>query len=225
MLLHKNAAAIFASIELLSKFHFKHYVDIPLLYMFSLTLTAIAHDPEFKDVQDWAVAPSSSTNPPQIMEELKERVRCMMYGRKPEAIFLRHKATKKSQFESKDLRQRKDYCQKHFKSILISKKYNKKLKNRVVCVFDDYLTQGNTFETLRNLLVKCKVKKIIFVSIGKFMRNNENKYRQQSFSISGDVSTEHYTAEFESVAQHNFSTDWNAQRSLWDLRKLARDLK
>lgn len=119
--------------------------------MFSLTLTAIAHDPEFKDVQDWAVAPSSSTNPPQIMEELKERVRCMMYGRKPEAIFLRHKATKKSQFESKDLRQRKDYCQKHFKSILISKKYNKKLKNRVVCVFDDYLTQGNTFETLRNL--------------------------------------------------------------------------
>lgn len=80
MLLHKNAAAIFASIELLSKFNFKHYVDIPLLYMFSLTLTAIAHDPEFKDVQDWAVAPSSSTNPPQIMEELKEHVRCMMYG-------------------------------------------------------------------------------------------------------------------------------------------------
>ena len=175
--------------------------------MFSLTLTAIAHDPEFKDVQDWAVAPSSSTNPPQIMEELKEHVRCMMYGRKPEAIFLRHKATKKSRFESKDLRQSKDYCQKHFKSILISRKYNKKLKNRVICVFDDYLTQGNTFETLRNLLVKCKVKKIIFVSIGKFMRNNENKYRQQSFSIGGDVSTEHYTAEFESVAQHNFSTD------------------
>ena len=61
--------------------------------LFSLTLTAIAHDIEFKDVQDWAVAPSSSTNPPQIMEELKEHVRCMMYGRKPAAMFLRHKAT------------------------------------------------------------------------------------------------------------------------------------
>ena len=193
--------------------------------IFSLTLTAIAHDPEFKDVQDWAVAPSSSTNPPQIMEELKEHVRCMMNGRNPEAIFLRHTATNKSRFESKDFRQSDDYCQKHFKSIKVSENYNKKLEGRVVCVFDDYLTHGNTFETLRNLLVECKVRKIILVSIGKFMCNNENMYRQKSFSISGDVSTEHYTAILESTTQHNFCIDDNAQRSLQHLRELANYLK
>ena len=225
MLLHKNAAAIFASIELLSNFNFKHFVGIPSLCMLSLTLTAIAHDPEFKDVQDWAVAPSSSTNPPQIMEELKEHVRCMMYGREPAAIFLRHKATNKSRFDRTDLRQRDDYCQKHFESILVSEKYHKKLKDRVVCVFDDYLRHGNTFEALRNLLVECKVKKIIFVSIGKFMSKYENMYRQKSFSISGDVSTKHYTAEFESAAQHNIDIDNDARRSLQHLRELANYLK
>ena len=194
--------------------------------MFSLTLIAIAHDPEFKDVQDWAVAPSSSTNPPQIMEELKERVRYMMNGRKSEAVFFRHTATEKSH-SRRDSRPRQgdNYCQKHFESILVSKKYHKQLKNRVVCVFDDYLTNGNTFEALRNLLVECKVKKIIFVSIGKFLRNNENTYRQKSFSISGDVSTEHYTAGFISAAEHSCCTDDDARRSLQHLRELAKYLK
>ena len=157
------------------------------------------------------------------MEELKEHVRCMMYGRKPAAMFLRHKATNKSRSDRPDIRQRDDYCQKHFESIHVSEKYHKKLKDRVVCVFDD--THGNTFEALRNLLVECKVKKIIFVSIGKFMSRYENAYRQKSFSISGDVSTKHYTAEFESAVQHNFYIDKDARRSLQHLRELANYLK
>lgn len=99
------------------------------------------------------------------MEDLKEHVRYMMNGRKPDPIFIRHTATSKSSREKGD-RQRNDYCQKHFQSILVNDKYKRKLKGRVVCVFDDYLTYGNTFEALRNLLVKCEVKKIIFVSIG-----------------------------------------------------------
>ena len=193
--------------------------------MFSLTLIAIAHDPEFKDVQDWAVAPSSSTNLPQIMEELKEHVRYMMNGRNCEAIFLRHEETKKSRFDDRKSRESVNYCQKHFKSIVVSKNCSKRLKKRVVCVFDDYLTQGNTFETLRNLLVNCEVDKIILVSIGKFMRNNENKYNQKSFSISGDVSEKDYKAELNSVVQHNFNIDVNAQRSLQCLKELAKHLE
>ena len=193
--------------------------------MFSLTLIAIAHDPEFKDVQDWAVAPSSSTNLPQFMEELKEHVRYMMCGRSGEAIFLRHEATKKSRFDDRNYRESDEYCLKHFQSIRISENYNKKLEKRVVCVFDDYLTHGNTFETLRNLLVKCQVSKIILVSIGKFKRNDEEVYKQKSFSISGDVSKKDYKVELRSVAQHNFNIDVNAQRSLQCLKVLAKHLE
>ena len=192
--------------------------------MFSLTLIAIAHDPEFKDVQDWAVAPSSSTNLPQFMEELKEHVRYMMCGRSGEAIFLRHTKTEKSRFDDRKYRESDDYCQKHFKSIKVSENY-KKLEKRVVCVFDDYLTQGNTFETLRNLLVKCNVSKIILVSIGKFKRNDEKVYKQKSFLISGDVSKTDFEAKLHSVAEHNCNIDVDAQRSLQCLKELAKHLE
>ena len=193
--------------------------------MFSLILTAIAQDPVFKEVQDWAVAPSSSTNPPQIMEELKEHVRCMMYGRKPAAMFLRHTATTKSHLDKSDLRQQDDYCQKHFNSIHVSEEYRKKLKHRVVCVFDDYLTYGNTFEALRNLLVKCKVKKIIFVSIGKYRVANEKKYRKKLYSIEGNVSKMNYRADLKSTVDHPFCIHDHAKQSLRHLRELVNYLE
>lgn len=155
------------------------------------------------------------------MEDLKEHVRCMMNGRKHEAIFIRHTATKKSRSDSRDDRQKNDYCLKHFQSIRVNDKYKGKLKGRVVCVFDDYLTHGNTFEALRNLLIKCEVKKIIFVSIGKFKRNYESQYIQKSFSIEGDVYSEKYTAEFNTAACHEVEFDDAAQRSLENLKQLA----
>jgi len=186
----------------------------------SFTITAIAHDPEFREVQDWVVAPSSSTQPNQIMVELKEDVRYMMYGRKREPIFLRHTNTRKSRFDGEQ-RSLPDYCQKHFGTICVNEAYRDKLKGRVVCVFDDYLTRGNTFETLRNLLVACEAKKIIFVSIGKFIRRGENSYVQKNFTINGDVHTPHYMATFLSPVYHAFVLDPAAQRSLCNLRELA----
>ena len=155
------------------------------------------------------------------MEDLKEHVRYMMYGRKPQPIFIRHTETRKSRCDNRDVRQRNDYCQKHFKSIRVNEKYKRKLKGRVVCVFDDYLTNGNTFEALRNLLIKCEVKKIIFVSIGKFKRNDESQYVQKSFSIEGDVYSGNYTAEFNTGVDHDVTFDDAARRSLEKLNKLA----
>jgi len=187
-------------------------------------MAAIAHDKDFKEVQDWAVTPSSSTNPSQIMVDLKEHVRYMMNGRKSESVFIRHTATTKSRFDRDD-RKRDDYCLKHFQSICVNDKYKGKLKGRVVCVFDDYLTHGNTFEALWNLLIKCKVKKIIFVSIGKFKRKDESHYIQRSFSIEGDVYSKNYTAEFNTTARHEVKFDDAAQRSLENLKELAHRLR
>lgn len=169
------------------------------------------------------MAPSSSVEPSHIMVDLKEHVRIMMNGRKPEPIFVRHKQTCKSRFDKN--RQDEDYCQKHFQSIRVNDVYRGKLMGRVVCVFDDYLTHGNTFETLRNLLVACKVKKIIFISIGKFKRSNEDKYIQKSFSIQGDVHTADYTATFSGAVPHNVKFDSGARRSLINLNNLAKHLQ
>ena len=196
-------------------------------YLITFLSTAIAHDPEFREVQDWAVAPSSSTQPNKVMEDLKEHVRYMMNGRKPQPIFIRHTATTKSRSETPEERQHVNYCQKHFKTIRVNddRTYKGKLKGRVVCVFDDFLTNGNTFETLRNLLVACKVKKIIFVSIGKFQSRGENSYTQKSFDIEGDVYTKSYTAAFSAASKHPASFNDDARRELSDLKRLAEYLQ
>ena len=194
-------------------------------YLISFLLTAIAHDPEFREVQDWAVAPSSSTEPNKVMENLKEHVRYMMNGRKPQPIFIRHTATRKSRFDGRQARQHVNYCLKHFRTILVNKTYQGKLEGRVVCVFDDFLTNGNTFEAMRNLLVACKVKKIIFLSIGKFERSGENSYTKKSFNIQGDVHSENYTATFTEALEHPVSFNYNARRELRDLWELEKHLE
>lgn len=191
-------------------------------YLITFLLTAIAHDPDFREVQDWAVAPSSSTGPNEVMEGLKEYVRCMMNGRKPQPIFIRHTATTKSRFDG-PVRQQMNYCQKHFQTIRVNDDmtYKDKLRGRVVCVLDDFLTNGNTFEALRNLLVACGVGKIIFLSIGKFQSSGENCYTQKDFNIQGNVHTTNYTATFAGALYHPVFFDCNARRELRDLMALA----
>ncbi|XP_028390771.1 uncharacterized protein LOC114515663 isoform X2 [Dendronephthya gigantea] len=187
-------------------------------------MAAIAHDNDFREVQDWAIAPSSSTDVNETMVELKEHLRYMMYGRKKDPIFVRHEETTKSRYDKYGERVRDDYCQKHFRSIKVHQSYKTKLKGRVVCVIDDYLTHGNTFEALRNLLIKCEVKKIIFVAIGKFLRSDEGNYITKSFSIEGDVFTSDYQATFQEKKSHQRWINLSAKRSQQELNKLANSL-
>ncbi|XP_068734039.1 uncharacterized protein [Montipora capricornis] len=184
-------------------------------------MAAIAHDRDFREVQDWAVAPPSSPKPNEILTELKDLVRYMMNGKKSDAVFKRHTQTQKSRCEKASKRQDDDYIQKHFRSICVSDAYKDKLKGRVVCVFDDYLTNGQTFEALRNLLVSCKVKKIIFVSIGKFKRGSEFRYTQRHHSIEGNLYSADYKATFVKREGRPFEINDAARRSLADLRELA----
>ncbi|XP_015764906.1 PREDICTED: uncharacterized protein LOC107343829 [Acropora digitifera] len=188
-------------------------------------MAAIAHDNDFREVQDWAVAPSSSPKPNEVLEGLKEHVRWLMNGRKPAAIFKRYRETTKSRSDKRVERQRDDCIQKHFRSICLSEEYKDKLKGRVVCIFDDYLTNGHTFEALRNLLVSCKVKKIILVSIGKFERGNEFSYIQRHHSIKGDLYSGAYEATFLKCEERPFETNDAARRSMADLKELASHLR
>ncbi len=163
------------------------YYDI-LLYHF---LASMANNNEFREVQDWVIIPSSSTDLNEDMMNFKEKVRYLMNGRVPKSIskgnnknnmFLRHKSIGKSHYKSSQQRIREGSTP-HFDSIVLNDAYKGKLKGRVVCVFDDYLTNGNTFEAIRNILRHEKVKKVIFVSLGRFKRD----YYYQNYSISGDV--------------------------------------
>ena len=44
-----------------------------------------------------------------------------------------------------------------------------------VCIFDDYMTHGNSFNAVRNLLKQLGANKIIFVSLGNFGKPFQKK--------------------------------------------------
>lgn len=151
-------------------------------------LASISNNIEFREIKDWGIMPSSGTKLNEDMLAFKEKARELMNGRKREPIFIRHSPTWKSHESYKNGKNRFP-CDRHFETIKINPVYNKKLKGRVVCIFDDYLTNGTTFETARNLLLKAGVKKMFFVSIGRFGK----KYYKQNYNIDGDVFTSSYT--------------------------------
>lgn len=71
--------------------------------------------------------------------------------------------------------------------------YRDKLRNRTVCVLDDFLTHGTSFEVVRNLLTHEKVKKIYCIALGSF----EQPYIKQSYTLNGDLYSPDYIYEYQ----------------------------
>lgn len=148
-------------------------------------LAGISNKQEFRDINYWGIAPSSGVNLNANMLKFKDRARCMMksqMSRKNDNLIYRHTAVDKSHTKDNKLRE-KIGAELHFASIHLSPNYDVRGKN--ICIFDDYLTHGNTFEAIRNLLRKAGANKIIFVSLGRFGR----PYIYQDYEITGDVYT------------------------------------
>lgn len=152
-------------------------------------LAGIANNPEFKDIKDWAIFPSSGTELNEDMFQFKEKARYLKNGKKKEPIFIRHTRTFKSHEDRSG--EKRLPCDRHFDTIVLNPKYKGTLKGRVVCVLDDYLTNGTSFETARNLLLKEKVEKIFFVSLGRYYKTrDEVHYLKQDYILKGDLYTE-----------------------------------
>lgn len=152
----------------------------------------------FNDINIWGIFPSSSGDlNNNEMFKFKEKVRYFMNGRVPYKnpdfikypnILIRHTPTSQSHFDKES--DRLTYgATKHFKSICLNPAYKNKLKDKNVCIFDDYLTHGNSFECARNLLKSAGVSKIIFVTLGTFKKD----YQLQNYNLSGDIFSHNYT--------------------------------
>lgn len=176
--------------------------QMTLLYHF---LASISNNQEFRDIKDWGIMPSSGTELNSDMNLMKEKARELMNGRKKEPIFSRHTATWKSHEAWQNGFDRKP-CDRHFDTIILNPYYKGKLKNRTVCIFDDYLTYGTTFEAARNILLSEKVKKIFFVSLGRFGK----QYTMQNYEIKGDTSKQGYSYELLNSKEIYGKIDKNA---------------
>lgn len=200
--------------EYLKKGNKKYYKAI--LYHF---LAAISNNKEFRDIKDWGIFPSSGINFNEDLNDFKEKARKLMNGKKVDPILIRHKATWKSH-ESKALGKDRLPSDRHFETIIINPVYKNKLKDRVVCIFDDYLTNGTSFEATRNLLLHEGVKKIFFVSLGKFHKNRIEQYCMQNYIIKGNLYEPGYSYTLKDRKWFNGRFNYNAVteiESLYDI--------
>lgn len=157
------------------------YYEI-LFYHF---LAGISNLKLFKEIDMWGIAPSSGTSLSKEMMEFKDKARCLMkkrYAKEGENLFLRYTPIKQSKYLGDSVREEQG-AGRLLGSIYLNPDYS--VKGKVVCIFDDYLTHGNTFEAMRNILKIAKAKKIIFVSLGRFKKD----YIYQNYDIKGDVTT------------------------------------
>ncbi|MER2077418.1 phosphoribosyltransferase [Psychrobacillus psychrotolerans] len=192
----QNEVELIQAFEKILKNGNKRYFKLLLLHF----LGSIINNPEFKAVDIWAIMPSSTTELNKDMQLFKDRAREIMGKQLKEPLFVRHTATYKSRGQSDSKR---IPCDRHFDTIKINPEYEGKLRGKNICVLDDFLNNGTSFETLRNLLRHEGVKTITFVSLGKFQRRGGIEYHKQDYVITGDVYSEEYSYTLKSTSGIN----------------------
>ncbi|MDG0059149.1 hypothetical protein [Priestia sp. P5] len=64
-----------------------------------------------------------------------------------------------------------------------------------MCVIDNYLTKGISFETVRNLLLEVGAKRIILLALEPYKREEYGIYQNQFYKFSGDIIGKGYQYE------------------------------
>lgn len=155
------------------------YYEI-LFYHF---LAGMTNNDVFRNVDIWGIAPSSGVNLSKEMMFFKDRARYLMkkkFTKEGENLILRYFKIEQSKNLNGYVRE-KEGAGRLLDSIYLNPNYN--VKGKTICIFDDYLDYGNTFEAIRNILKFAGAKKVIFVSLGKFRKD----YIYQEYEIKGDV--------------------------------------
>jgi len=189
----------------------RKYYDI-YLYHF---LSAICNSKTFDNIDIWGIFPSSSTKLNPEMLNFKEQVRVISKKKNADNILIRHMATDKSHYIDEAIRIKVGSA-RHFETICLNPVYKDKLRGKNVCIFDDYLTHGNSFECARNLLKSAGVKKIIFVTLGTFRKN----YQYQNYELDGNLFSKDYTAKLINrcvIAKSKFTINTKAKEETENL--------
>ncbi|MCT0163827.1 hypothetical protein [Lactiplantibacillus pentosus] len=165
-----------------------------IVYKDALTfhlLSGMMQYEELYDIDYWGAMPSSGMEPSDILVEFKDRCRYLT-GKKTKApILIRYRKIIKSHSLSKDERLKLG-AGRLLDSVKINPYYEGKLKDKTICIIDDYVTNGATTEMARNLLEKTGVKKIIFISLGRFLSNYGVTYQKEDYQIDGNIYGENH---------------------------------
>ncbi|MBU8908145.1 phosphoribosyltransferase [Desertibacillus haloalkaliphilus] len=164
-------------------------------------ISGVMKNPELRNVELWGTFPTSSGTVNEELEELKERCRYLTGRRMTEPLFIRHTKVEKSRNTSPDTRLNQG-CKKHFDSVILNPYYNSsRIRGKVVCVLDDYLTNGISFESARNLLLQAGARKVILLALGRYRRGSQGVYQQEVYNLTGRINKPGYN--YELVSRRN----------------------
>ncbi|PEA83814.1 phosphoribosyltransferase [Bacillus pseudomycoides] len=171
-------------------------------------ISGVMKSPELRNVDRWGIFPSSSGILNEELEELKERCRYLTNKKMNEPLFIRHTPVKKSRNTDHDIRL-KQGCVKHFDSIILNPYYSNKIKGKVVCVIDDYTTNGISFETARNLLLNAGASKVILVALGRYRKGQHGIYQHEVYDLSGNITEPGYKYSLNSGSRKHLIGKYN----------------
>lgn len=212
--------------KLLKQGESRNYYQI-LMYHF---LAGMTNSMEFDDIELFGMIPSSDCTLNKDLFEFMTQVRCLKKKQLPKRyskeipiedtnLFIRH--TIKQKAHGRDLWERADLGgNDEFSTLHINSDYKKRIEklkseNRFnVCIFDDYMTHGNTFNAIRNLLESLGANKIICVSLGLFRK----PFQKKSYTIRGSVYGKDYSFLLEEqTILNNFDINEEAKQEVSDL--------
>ena len=127
----------------------------------------------FEDAGLWSYYPSSKSenSGEEVMAELCRLARETYKKRLSEPLFLRHTPSIQRHVDGGN----RDDPTSQLVSVHLNPEYRRKIRGKVVVVFDDYLNRGVSFGVSSSLLKAAGAEKVIAVAVGKF-GNCANRY-------------------------------------------------
>lgn len=172
-------------------------------------ISGVMKTPELRNVEIWGTFPTSDGTINLELEELKERCRYLTGRRMTEPLFIRHTAVEKSRNTPHQTRIEHG-CKKHFNSLMLNPYYNsRRIKGKVVCVIDDYMTNGISFESARNLLLEAGARKVILLALGRYRKGATGVYQHEVYNLTGQINKQGYN--YELISRRNLVGTYNPE--------------
>lgn len=213
--------------ELLKEGKSRNYYQI-LLYHF---LAGMTNTMDFDDIELFGVIPSSDKSVNRDLFAFMTQVRQLKGKQLPKRnmtvgepeyanLLIRHTKKRKAHIGRTPQERAMLGGEEEFATLYINPDYKKRieaLKSQGrfnVCIFDDYMTHGNSFNSVRNLLENLGANKIIFVSLGLF----RNPFQKKDYNIWGSVYNGDYVWELcDDEILNNFVINEEAKQEVSDL--------
>ena len=197
-----------------------------LLYHF---LAGMTNSSEFDDIELFGVIPSSNCEVNEYIYDFMTHVRVLKGKRLPKNygeevpvrdknLLIRHKPKMQNHGGGRTSQERTIIgAKEEFESLHLNPDYKKRMEKLAaedrlnICIFDDYITHGNSFNAIRNILKKVGANRVVFVSIGSFVKD----FQKWDYEILGDVFSPNYAyALVSQVALSNYRIDVTAKKEI-----------